>query len=447
MTVQDSAQRQEVASQHSIIGNHAQPAQQTHTSHPDAQWFSGPIWGVFFHWGISSVLGTGDLSWSMMKREGNYRQDQLSRYGVAAVQSVITPEKYWAQAKDFKPARYDPTRWLTAIRDAGATYAVLTTKHHDGFALWPSQFGQLNTSTYAGGVDLVGEYVKACRACGIKVGLYYSPPDWHFHRHTMSFAYGDKKYLDMHHQPVARPVLSTAEQQKLDADYRALIRGQVTELLTRYGKIDLLWFDGDANGAITLAEIRQMQPGIVINRRGHGEGDFQTPECAFPKAPIDGWWEYCHIWNDGAWGYLKHEIYKPTGWMLSEMCKAASWGGNFLVNMAPDAHGQLPTAAYARLREVQEWMTRNAASLKHPAPQLWPQRCNVPVTGRADHLFLHVLFHHEGAITLSDARTPRTVQLLATGQAIHFRTIDAQLHIEIPDDLRTDLVDVIEVIF
>lgn len=144
--------------------------------------------------------------------------------------------------------------------------------------------------------------------------------------------------------------------------------------MTRYGKIDILWFDGSADEAISLEKIRELQPGIVVNRRGLGVGDFDTPECGFPKEQIVGWWEYCHIWNDGAWGYLKHETYKPLGWATGELAKARAWGGNFLLNMGPNGHGELPQTAYNRLAELGERLKIHGESIFGAAPGPWPER-------------------------------------------------------------------------
>lgn len=135
-----------------------------HTTHPDAQWFDDAGLGMFIHWGISSVDGTGELSWSMMARSENEQP---------------ATDAYFEQAERFSPDHYDPDDWLAAAKRAGMEYAVLTTKHHDGFAMWPSEYGDFSTTEYCDGRDLVGEYVAACRRHGIKVGFYFSFPDWH----------------------------------------------------------------------------------------------------------------------------------------------------------------------------------------------------------------------------------------------------------------------------
>lgn len=224
------------------------------TTHPEAQWYAQAGFGLFFHWGLSSVEGKGDPSWAMMERESGFPQRQARDHGIYAVQTKMTPNSYWEQAERFLCENYDPDKWLAAAKEAGVQYVVLTTKHHDGFCLWPSEFGEMNTKKYLGGRDLVGEFVAACRKNELKIGFYYSPPDWYYHRNNMSFRYGhEKPSLDRNHEPFELPVLTAQEQEQFAAGYRELVNGHVTELLSRYGKIDLLWYDGRMPaGAMTL---------------------------------------------------------------------------------------------------------------------------------------------------------------------------------------------------
>jgi alpha-L-fucosidase len=439
----------EVSEQHQQIGvvKDAGMTGFQRNAHPDAQWFPEAGLGLFLHFGISSVLGQGDLSWSMMKDRGP-RRLAMERYGLAAVQADITPARYWAQAEGFSADRFDPIKILSAAQQAGMRYAVLTTKHHDGFSLWPSKFGDFNTGRFLKGRDLVGEFVQGCRATGLKVGFYYSPPDWHYHREHMSFRYGGiKPDLDIHHRPTTLPTLSAPEQAARDAGFRAYLKGQVEELLTRYGQIDVLWFDGDGLGAISIERIRELQPGIVINPRAHGVGDFDTAECAFPKTRFPGWWEYCHVFSDGAWGYLDHETYKPLGWLLGEFAKARSWGGNFLPNVGPDAHGELPEAFYKRMAQLASWMAHSAESVLGTTPGPWPERCNVPVTIKGDTWFLHVDWIHEEPAVIKDAATPIAATLLRTGEPVPFTRCGADVSVEIPADSRTTHADVVAVKF
>ena len=416
------------------------------TEHPDAQWYPSAGLGLFFHWGLSSVLGQGDLSWSMMKRPSGGLENVIRDYGLAAAQIVIPPAKYWAQAEKFSADRYDPNKWLSAAAEAGVRYAVLTTKHHEGFALWPSEFGEFNTKNYLGGRDLVGEFVAACRKHDIKVGFYYSPPDWYYHRHVMSFNYGDNKpTLDMNHEPIELPVMSQEEQARFDKGFRLYVRGQVLELLTRYGTIDLLWFDGNLpDKTISMEEIRTHQPGLVINPRGHGYGDFDTPECRFPDKRPPGWWEYCHVFADGAWGYLDHEIYKPIGWFLSEYAKARAWNGNFLPNVGPNSHGELPDVFYQRMRQLKNWMDTHSQAVVGTQSGNWPEHSNVPTTRRGNCLYAHLDWIFEGEVRIDSITKPSSVRLLSSKEMIPFTYRDGVLSFTLPSILKTNRTEVVE---
>ena len=168
--------------QHKIIHVASSSNARSHTQHPEAQWFANAALGLFIHWGIPSVSGEFDLSWGMWKNEPGTRKLCAQIYGLQGPGLTITPEEYWELARDFNPQEFQPEKMLKAAKEAGFTYAVLTAKHHDGFALWPSEYGDFSTKNYMGGRELVGEYVEACRKTGMKVGLYFSPPDWYFTR-------------------------------------------------------------------------------------------------------------------------------------------------------------------------------------------------------------------------------------------------------------------------
>ncbi|MBN1864356.1 MAG: alpha-L-fucosidase [Victivallales bacterium] len=434
----------EVGRQHEVIGNNVLDTAVCRTTHPDAQWFGNAGLGLFLHWGISSVRGEGDISWSMIRPPPGAVQKCLEKHGPQGPGKVFTPADYWAQAERFTADRYDPDKWLAAARCSGFKYAVLTTKHHDGFALWPSAYGEFSTRNYLGGRDLVGEYVTPCRSNGLKVGLYFSMPDWYWSRRLMSFHYEtidhfrkrtcetDKTYLGLRHEPVVLPFMPDDEYREWTAGFREFCKDQIEELLTRYGKIDLFWFDGSEPDAITKERIHELQPGIVVNDR-MGFGDYITPEGVFPKKKPQGWWEECHVWNEGGWGYRSHEIYKPTGWVTAELARIRAWGGNFLLNMAPDSHGELPPVAYRRLDELAAWMRHSRESIENTTLGSWPERCNVPVTCRDNIWYLHVSWIWDGAVVIRDVtRKPESVEILRTGKPVVFSSAESNLSFQLP---------------
>ena len=348
-----------VAEQHAIIGNTASERSFTRTTHPGADWFYHPVnLGLFIHYGISTVHGDLDISWGMMN-------DPVRR---AKGNGIVTPREYWALAEQFHPEE-----WLGAAKDAGFSYAVFTTRHHDGFSMWPSEVSDFSTKNYMNGRDLVGEYVAACREAGLKVGLYYSPPDWRFNQKYMSFASGsyakthpDHPYADIRHEPIDRIPAPTGEH---CARYVAYVNEQIRELLTRYGKIDLLWFDGgvavgsnvpDENSdVISIEEIRALQPQIIVNDRmwGWGVGDYCSQfECRLPETDPGMPWETCHIWHvGGGWSYvLNADKYRDLSITIHQYEVCEKWGGNLLLNIAPRADGSVPDAYYRSVKEFGE---------------------------------------------------------------------------------------------
>ena len=451
MSAKPNPMDSEVLAQHTKVGITAFASPDTgyqRTTHPDTRWFTQAGIGLFFHWGISSVSGQGDLSWGMMKRPPDFTRKQAEVHGIYAVQTVVPPSTYWQQAENFLCQNYDPERWLSAAAEAGVRYVVLTTKHHDGFCLWPSAYGELSTRNYLQGRDLVGEFVAAARKCGLKIGFYYSPPDWHYHRHRMSFGYGNEKpFLDINHQPYEIPDLSPDEQASFAASYRQLVNGHVGELLTRYGKIDVLWFDGRMpEGALSLAEIRQLQPHILINTRGYGYGDFDTPECRFPSQRLTpGWWEYCHVFADGAWGYLSHESYKPIGWFLGEYAKTRAWDGNFLGNVAPNARGEMPETYYLRLRQLRDWMAVHAEAVVGTSGGTWPETSNVPLTRKSQRIYAHLDWMFDEEVIISGLTRPHSVQLLHKQVEVPFHFHDGVLRFSLPNPWRTNTLDIVAI--
>ncbi len=398
------------------------PVFQRNTS-PDAQWFPDASLGLFMHWGIHSVKGV-QPSWAMIK---DYP------YGG----ELHPPERYFESAKEFNPADYDPDKWLAAARKAGFTYAVLTTKHHDGYALWPTAFGDMNTRVYMNGRDLLRPYVEACRRNSLKVGFYFSPRDWHYPGYPVE--------LDHNKRDEPRPISDPEKNQRdFDAFY-AYTLGQLKELLTNYGPIDVLWFDGmgwdginDVHTEQTLAWIRSLQPGILINDRWGGTGDFATPEWDLPAGPPPGWWENCISWN-GHWGYNPKGRFQSAAWVVDRLVQARSWGGNFLLNVGPAPDGTMPPGFYERCDELAAWMEQNRPSLIGADPSPGDDRANVPITTQGDAVklgntwYLHVPPQFDKIVEVSFVDKPDAVVNLASGEPMAFEHEDGTLRISPPE--------------
>jgi alpha-L-fucosidase len=441
------------ADQHAALGLDNSAKTSRHTQHPEAQWFPAAGLGLFVHWGLASAHGFMDLSWGMM---ANTPYD-----AAAGGANKLPPEEYWKLAERFQPDRYDPDKWLAAAAAAGCQYAVLTAMHHDGYTLWPTEHGDLGVQSHLGGRDLVRPFVDACRRHGLKVGLYYSPPDWRFDRRYMSFNYGsgDQKrfpgrpHFDTHHQPCAIPLKPEDHSRR----GREIWLARVEELLTRYGRIDLLWFDGGGHDNAIRDRALELQPHLVINSRSC-DGDYGSTECSLPSERFTGWFETPHCWqhsdligpwggNVDFWGYLDKEQYKSTAWMLETLVRLRTWGGNLLINVGPRPDGELPDVVYQRLAETAAWMSHSRESVIGTEALPASARCNVPVTTR-DHgtlWYLHAVPGFEEAINIHDVQTPQRVYLLRTGETLPFTLSQGCLTVTIPSKLRSHGVDVVAV--
>ncbi len=399
-------------------------------NHPDAQWFPNASLGLFIHWGMSAVMADGDLSWSMLANR-------------SWEDATVTPNTYWAQVNQWHPDKMNFDKMLKAAKAAGITYAVFVTRHHDGFALWPSKYGEFGTKTHFGGRDFVKEFVDACRKNNIRVGLYFSPPDWYYGRQYKNFSFHSKQVLDRDHKPTVLPEKPVDFEQKR-GEY---IQNQVTELLTNYGKIDLMWFDG-GKGEIANDRVRELQPGIVINRRNGGIGDYGDSEGALPKKRFEGWFETCETaWPSHNWSYAKNNKWDTGAEVITELVKLRAWGGNLLANLGPKASGEIPKQAVKAWKAMAKWMQHSRESVIGANAGPWPAEVNTPVTTREGSAYIHFLPGEKITVVWTNAPQPEQAFLLRTKKPIAFTYVDGTLKLSIPDNLRTDNVDVVKLLF
>ena len=324
-------------------------------------WFRDARFGMFLHWGLYSLLGRGE--W-VMKLDG------------------IPRAEYERLAARWRPRPCFAAEWAALAKAAGMGYMVLTTKHHDGFCLFDSRFTSYNAvHRTPGRRDLVGEYVEACRASGLRVGLYYSIGDWR--------------------SPLHRAVLGG--QAGKCAALQRFIHGQVRELLTRYGKIDMLWYDGAFyDGKLFTAEsmaaaelnamARSLQPGILINPRAGVPGDFDTCENELHASPPGRDWEMCTCIND-MWGYCRHDYnYKSYNQILFLLASCACQGGNLLLNVSPMPDGTIPAPQAARLRKVGRWLKLHGEAIRGTERLQNPYSGSGRRTKKNGKLYYHVFY-------------------------------------------------------
>jgi alpha-L-fucosidase len=290
-------------------------------------WFQDARFGLFVHWGLYAVLGRGE--W-IRNRES------------------VPDDEYESLVQSFDAAEFDTREWARMAKQAGMRYAVLTTKHHEGFCLWDSRTCAFNALNSAANRDLVREFVEAFRAEGLRVGLYYSLGDWHN---------PDWKWA-VHGDEPAR------------VRFVAYTRDLVRELMSQYGRIDVLWYDlpqgltAEQWEADSLnAMVRELQPEILINNRSLRREDFSILEQSLHGAPENRMWETCLTLN-GSWGFnpADHDFKSPRK-VASTLATIAKMGGNLLLNVGPDAHGRVPEASQAILREVGTWLDRNGEAI------------------------------------------------------------------------------------
>ncbi|MEC3908238.1 alpha-L-fucosidase [Tamlana sp. 2201CG12-4] len=301
------------------------------------QWFGDAKLGIFIHWGIYAVNGI-DESWSFYN-------------------GYISHKDYLKQTERFTAANYDPDYWAGLIKKSGAKYAVITSKHHDGFALWNTKYGDLNAvKSSAAKRDVLSPFVKALRKNKLKVGLYYSLPDWSYNDYT-HFTRNERRY-DIKNEP---------ERWNRFVNY---YQGQLTELMSSY-KPDLIWFDGDwehSGEEWKAKETRDLlhhyQPNVIINSRLRGHGDYDTPEQGVPIArPKSEYWELCMTMND-SWGYQHNDKnYKTANQLIRIFVDCLNLGGNLLLDIGPKADGTIPEEQVKILEEFGRWTHKHKEAI------------------------------------------------------------------------------------
>ncbi|MEX2247011.1 MAG: alpha-L-fucosidase [Dehalococcoidia bacterium] len=411
-----------------------------------ADWFEAARFGMFVHWGHSSQQGC-ELSWPMVGGVG-----ALPEAGSMSV------EDYQRSAATFDPQAFDARGWARLAKSCGMQYAVLTAKHHDGFSMFHTKLSDFSIQHAPCGRDIVREFAEAMRAEGLRVGLYFSLIDWH-HPDYPAFETADQPYKWLQwRQP-------TAEQW---ARYVDFMFGQVRELLTDYGRIDVIWFDGGWERTPQQWKsqeleqlIRSLQPEILINDRLPGFGDYETPEQFIPAKPPARAWETCMTMNE-SWGYNpRDKKYKSSRQLVHTLCEVAGKGGNLLLNVSPTGDGAIPPEQTERLEAAGGWMARHQESIVGTAAGLEPWQFYGPTARRDDRVYLHLLMRPYEEVAVRGVRTKRVrrVTALSDGRELAFRTrcsvVDTlinpdplgELTIVVPDEVIDALATVVAVDF
>jgi alpha-L-fucosidase len=349
------------------------------------QWWHAARFGMFIHWGLYSVLGRHE--WAM-EEEG------------------IPVEEYQLLAKRFTPKPNAARAWARLARQAGQKYMVMTTKHHEGFCLFNSQYTDYCAPKQACGRDLVKEYVEAARAEGMRVGFYHSLMDWH-------------------HPDGARCAGDEAARRRF-VDY---VHGQIRELLTNYGKIDILWYDVawplDAAGWESEKMnnmVFELQPDIIVNNRNRLPGDFSTPEQHITAEQGGRAWESCMTMND-SWGYqAADDDWKTSKRIVRNLVSCARDGGNYLLNIGPRGDGSIPEESVKVLTEVGRWMDKNGQTIYRAEPCRVHSSNLANFTRQGNTLYMHVHFWPGETVALGGLRNKvLSAKLLVGGKPVEFQ--------------------------
>ncbi len=343
-------------------------------------WWREARFGMFIHWGPVSLKGT-EIGWS---RAGERR----GTGGTGTVPVEIYDNLY----REFNPEDFDADAWVRLAREAGMKYLVFTTKHHDGFVNFDSSLTdyKITSSESPFGRDIVAELAGACHRAGMRLGFYYSPPDWH-HPDYRTGNHG--RYIEYLH-------------------------GQIRELCTRYGKVDIIWFDGLGGTALDWDSerlfklIHELQPDAIVNNRGGLPADHDTPEQRVGAFQIDRPWETC-MTLCRQWAWRPDDQMKSLKQCIQTLVRTAGGDGNLLFNVGPMPDGRIEPRQAERLREMGQWLNRHGRSIYGTRGGPFKPTSWCASTHQGNVIYLHILewVHDQIALPAIDRRIVRSTLL------------------------------------
>jgi alpha-L-fucosidase len=411
----------------------------------DTTWFTEARFGMFIHWGLYAIPGRGE--WVMNNEK---------------IHPVQYRKDYFAS---FNPDRYDPEAWADVAAYAGMRYAVITAKHHEGFCLWDSAHTDFKATVSGAKRDLLKPWSTAFRAKGLRTGFYYSLLDWSHPQILLDRHIGPLRDLD----PTEIASLNQGRSQKAYASY---MREQVSELLTGYGDIDVMWFDfsypkktddprgpgksrEDWESEALVQRIRSLRPGVIIDDRLDlpGSGDFVSPEQFTPRTGLmrDGKpavWEACQTMG-GWWGYQRESSsWRGADELIRTLVDTVSKGGNLLLNVGPTARGELCPNTVARLRAVGDWMRHHEVAIHGcgaaPADIVCPPDCRLTWNAKTRMLYVHVFAWPYNHLHIDGLRGKvSSARLLLDGSELPLSGLkDWQLHMAQGAGFGSDLLSI-----
>lgn len=379
------------------------------------KWWREARFGLFIHWGLYAIPA------------GTWQGRQIPGIGEWIMNRGKIPVADYAKfAAQFNPVKFDADAWVQLAKEAGMKYIIITSKHHDGFALFRSAASSYNIyDATPFRRDPLKELAAACQKHGVKLGFYYSQAqDWYHRGGAASGGHWDKP----------------AQEGDMDAYIRTIAVPQVREILTNYGPIAVLWWDTPTNmtreRADLLAPLVKLQPGIITNNRLGGGylGDTETPENKVPATGYPRDWEACMTMND-TWGFKSYDHnWKSAETLIRTLVDIASKGGNYLLNVGPTAEGEIPGPSIDRLKQVGAWMRRNSESIYATTASPFRRLPWGRATQKPGKLYLNVFtWPTDGALVVPMRGTAGKAYLLnAPATALPIRATPEGLRITVP---------------
>jgi len=408
------------------------------------EWFQDQRFGLMMHWGVYSNLGCIE-SWPLVWADRSW-----SNPAIKTMEEMLAFQRnYWGQNARFNPTKFRPEQWAKLAKAAGMKYVVFTTKHHDGFSLFDTKQTDYRVThadcpfSRSAKPDVVAEVFKAFRAEQFGIGAYFSKSDWR------SAYYWDpgRPALDRN------PNYDTAREPDRWAKFVAFAHGQVEELMSNYGTVDILWLDGgqvrppgqDLQMDKLVAMARKHQPDLIVVDRTAGteHENYRTPEQEVPDRPLPYVWESC-ITMGKQWSYKPDDQYKSTRELIHLLVDVVAKGGNLLLNVGPTPDGEFPPPAVQRLEEIGRWMAVNAEAI-HGTRAIAPHKQGrTAFTARGEWAYaIHLAADQETAppatLEISGMKPPAgaEVRLLGHGAPLAWQPTPAGFRVEVPEAVRT----------
>ncbi len=376
------------------------------------EWWRDARFGLFIHWGPVSLKGT-EIGWS--------RAGERRGYGFGRGTEVPV-EVYDNLYKEFNPTNFNADAWVATAKAAGMKYLVFTSRHHDGFSMFDTQVSDYKITSPDSPFhrDVVKELADACHRAGLRFGLYYSPPDWH---HPDAFT-------------------------ERHTNYVAYLKAQVRELLTGYGRVDVLWYDGLGKSAADYGSVamnrmaRELQPDLIINNRSGLPEDFDTPEQVIGKFQYDRPWESC-ITICNQWAWKPGDQMKSLKQCLDTLIRCAGGDGNLLFNVGPMPDGRIEPRQVERLKEMGTWLAKYGDTIYATRGGPWKPTAEFASTRTGNTIFAHVLRWKGDSVTLPNLPRKIVNHTVLTGGQAQVQQNDQGVVISVPAADRQDIDTVI----